>query len=159
MGVRRCALVLLLLMASCTGTSEQPATSVSPEAIAARSRADMARLQTVPEPLRGSIQTWWNGPGLAQLDPIVWQARLDRTCAEKFWINTAALHALGDEFVAADQAFVASDPVLAAMHAGLGPTDMSEVYVALWIMALNHCRDLVPPEVVAKGPPDLDWGQ
>ncbi len=159
MGVRRCALVVLVVVvAACTGTSAPPDT-VSPEAIAARSRADLAELRTVPEPLRGSIQTWLNGVGLAQLDADIWRGRLDRTCAEEFWIHTAALHALGDEFVAADQAFVAADPVLAAMHAELPQIDMRSAYVSLWTMALNHCRDLVPLEVVRAGPPDMDWGQ
>ncbi len=159
MGVRRCGLVFLLLLGACAGGAEPPATSVSPEAIAARSRADIGRLQTVQEPLRGSIQTWLNGVGLARLDADLWQARLDRTCAEEFWVNTGALHALADEFVAADEAFVAADPVLAAMHVDRPPTDKSSAYVSLWTMALNNCRHLVPPGVVANGPPDLDRGQ
>lgn len=98
--------------------------------------------------MRGSIMTWYIGMGLAQLDPDVWQTRLDRACAQQFWQNHDAMRALGDEFVA-------SDVPLSVRAPDSDPADFPDAYSTLWVMALNHCRDLVPIEVVEEGPPIL----
>ncbi len=109
------------------------------------------RLRAVPMPLRGSIETWLNTTGLAQLDPNVWQVRLDRLCAQEFWANPPVLQAHGDEFVAADRNLSILDPEAE-------PLETKEVYRMLWVMALNHCRELVPVDFVEAGPPDTAPG-
>ena len=115
---------------------------------AARFNAGMVRLETVSEPLRGSILTWVNTHGLAQLDPVVWQARLDRTCEAEFWRNPAALLELTEEFVAADMA-------LSVRDSAAEPIDIPTASQALWVMALNNCRDRIPIAVLENGPPDF----
>jgi len=142
-------LVLVIALAGCTGESATTSTADEfNEGDAARFNAGMARLETVPEPLRGSIMTWVNTHGLAQLDPVVWQARLDRTCDAQFWRNPLALRELTEEFLAADMALSIRDPAA-------DPIDMTASYQALWVMALNNCRELVPVEVVRGSPPDF----
>jgi len=145
--VRWC--VVMLLLAACSGSTAASSTiGQFDDGDAARFNAGMERLRSVPEPLRGSILTWVNTNGLAQLDPLVWQERLDRTCDAEFWNDPAALVELGDEFVASDLALsVGADPA--------EPIDMVASYQALWVMALNHCRELVPVGAVEAGPPQF----
>ena len=140
--------VLVLVVAGCSSdTVSDP--SVDDDAMNARINTAIARLDTVPETMRGSILSWYNTNGLAQLDPTVWQTRLDRACAAQFWQNPDVLRTLGDEFVASDMALSARSP-------DAGPVDMPSSYSMLWVMALNHCRDLVPADAVAAGPPTLE---
>lgn len=143
-------LALVLLAPACGGdTVSTTSTSVQPDTIRQRVEADLERLAGIPEVMRGSILSWYNGTGLAQLDPSVWQQRLDRACAQEFWLNPRALRALADEFVAADL-------VLSVRSPDSEPADFPDTYSTLWVMALNHCRDLVPLEAVEEGPPLLE---
>jgi len=145
--VLRALLALVLLAPACGGdTVSTTATSVDWDAIRQRTEVDLEKLQGVPETMRGSILSWYNGTGLAQLDPTVWQQRLDRACAQKFWINPDRLLAMAGEFAAADQ-------VLSNRDEAAGPVEVPAAASTLWVMALNHCRELVPLEAVRAGPP------
>ena len=142
-------MALLLVVGACGDGDAATSTTESVAAIEARIRADVERLVQTPEPMRSSIRTWYNSTALPQLSPAVWQARLDRACNERFWEDPSVLEQLGDEFVAADAplAHPLNDP------ASIVPED---AYVALWTMALNHCRALVPDEAVEAGPPHMN---
>lgn len=59
------------------------------------------------------------------------------------------LEAHGDEFVAADRNLSINDPAAELL-------EMSEVHRMLWVMALNHCRELVPIDMVRAGPLHFD---
>lgn len=147
--LRGLVVLMLVVIGGCSTGADLPETSVDFEAMNARISAEIERLDTVPETMRGSILSWYNTNGLAQLDPTVWQTRLDRACAQQFWQNPDVLRSLGDEFVASDMPLSARSPEA-------GPVDMPSSYSMLWVMALNHCRDLVPVEVVEEGPPTLE---
>lgn len=110
--------------------------------------AGRAKLRTVPESVRWNIETWYNSTGLGQLDPTVWRDRLDRACSQEFWANPGVLWSLGDEFVS-------SDSVAPIRTPDMGPVEMQGAYDALWVMALNHCREIIPPEVITGRPPDF----
>lgn len=148
--IRRAGVALLLVVAACGGTTAEPAIGdrAAGETHVAFVQAARAKLQTVPESVRWNIETWYNSTGLAQLDPDVWQLRLDRACAQEFWAKPLTLRRLGDEFVAADSVFPIKMP-------DIGPVEMQNAYDSLWVMALNHCRDIIPPEVIVGDPPDF----
>jgi hypothetical protein len=143
--------VVVLSVAAFSGGTEPADTNderAAGEVHLAYVEAARAKLQTLPEPVRWNIETWYNSTGLAQLDPGVWQARLDRACAQEFWANPGVLR---DEFVTSD--FVA--PIRTP---DMGPVEMQNAYDALWVMALNHCRDIIPLDVIGGKPPDFHLG-
>ena len=143
--------VVVLLVAACSGGTEPADTNderAAGEVHLAYVEAGRAKLRTVPEAATWYIETWYDSTGLGQLDPAVWQTRLDRACAQEFWANPGVLRSLGDEFVSSD--FVA--PIRTP---DMGPVEMGNAYDALWVMALNYCREIIPPEVIGGDPPDL----
>ena len=89
--------------------------------------------------LDGAIATWVNQTGIPQMDRELWTARLDRACAEGVW-NDEVAYRLAAEFVVAD------------VGDGVAPA-AGEAAPALWLMAVNYCRDQFPAGEVEDGPP------
>ncbi|NOY56224.1 MAG: hypothetical protein GXP34_09590 [Actinobacteria bacterium] len=82
--------------------------------------------------------TWVNMLGLRQLDPAVWRRRLSEACTLGVW----------DKTVAVDLAtrYIAEDASLAARTPGQEPPSVEDAADALWLMALQVCRDRYPAE-------------
>ena len=96
------------------------------------------------EQLVQEIQTWPNFVGLLQTDPDVWRQRLVRACTEGVWETEVAV-ALAEEFIGED--------MVVSVRAG-GDTPPVEMGAqALWLMAVNVCRDSFPDGEIEEGPP------
>jgi len=96
------------------------------------------------------VPTWVNMLGLAQFHPVVWRDRFDRMCSEGVWNPDVAL-ALSSEFIATDL-----DAGASGRSKGIGPPSVEDGATALWLMAVNTCRDKFPAGAVEQGPPSFD---
>ncbi len=96
------------------------------------------------EELIAQASTCVNSLGLAQTDPGVWRERLERACAEGVWERDVATR-LAEEFIAEDLA-------VSVQGEGLGPPSVDGGAQALWIMAVNVCRDVFPDGEIEDGP-------
>lgn len=143
--VLRYALTLMLVIASCSTAAPGPTAGDLAQQVA----AEMDLLQTVDEPMRGSILSWFNTTGLARLSPGVWQTRLDQLCSAEFWNRPDFVEARAKEYLALDADLSMRDPEG-------GDIAERQVFTTVWVMALNHCRSLVPSAAVEAGPPWLN---
>lgn len=98
------------------------------------------------------IQVWVNQLSLNQLDPAVWRNRFDRMCGEGVWNPDVAL-ALSGEFIDTDLNAGAS-----VRSENIGPPLAEDGAVALWLMAVNTCRDRFPQGAIEQGPPTFGTG-
>lgn len=89
--------------------------------------------------------TWVNMLGLAQTDVELWRGRMERACGEGVW-NEDVARALAEEFIAEDLPVSVRAPELGAPATGEGAQ-------ALWLMAVNVCRDAFPQGAIESGPP------
>jgi hypothetical protein len=88
--------------------------------------------------------TWVNNLGLLQTDPDVWRQRLVRACTEGVWEPEVAVE-LGEEFIDED--------MVLSVRAGGDTPRAEEGAQALWLIAVNVCRDSFPDGEIEKGPP------
>ncbi|MCL1692274.1 MAG: META domain-containing protein [Actinomycetia bacterium] len=95
------------------------------------------------------VRMWENTLGLAQFHPVVWRDRFDRMCTDGVWDPDVAL-ALSSEFIATDLEAGAS-----TRSSGLGPPSSQDGASALWLMAVNTCRDRFPEGAIEQGPPEI----
>ncbi len=93
------------------------------------------------------IQIWVDGLGLVQTDETIWRARYDEACSEGVWDAEVALR-LGAHFVDKDLTMGVS-----ARDPSIGDPTAEEGANALWLAALQSCRDLYPADAIAAGPP------
>ena len=117
---------LVFLAAGCdNGGIDTPGSEISDE-------------QLIPQ-----INTWLNQLGLAQTNPDVWRERLERACTEGVWTDEVATQ-LAQEFIDEDLA-------VSVRAEGLGPPSVESGAQALWLMAMNVCRDAFPDGEIEKG--------
>jgi len=108
-----------------------------------------------PEPTKLTVEetqqipSWVNQLGLNQFDPAVWRDRFDRMCGEGVWNPEVAL-ALSSEFIASDL-----DAGASVRGADLGPPLAEDGAVALWLMAVNTCRNRFPEGAIEQGLPSF----
>jgi len=101
-------------------------------------------LEINEEQLVQQIPNWPNSVGLLQTDLDVWRQRLVRACTEGVWETEVAVALAGE--------FIDEDMVL-SVRAG-GDTPSVEMGAsALWLMAVNVCRDSFPDGEIEEGPP------
>lgn len=89
--------------------------------------------------------TWVNQLGLVQTDVGIWRDRLVKACDAGVWNHDIA-QALAEEFITADLS-------LSARSEGSKPPSVGEGAQALWLMAVNTCRDRFPASAIEAGPP------
>jgi len=109
------------------------------------SKDDSVALQVSDEKLTCQISTWTNQLGRVQTDPDIWRERLGRACTEGVSDSDAASQ-LAEEFIKEDLA-------VSARGDGLGPPTVGSGAQALWLMAVNVCRDAFPDGAIENGPP------
>ncbi len=97
--------------------------------------------------LRSVSSTWVNMTGLRQLDPAVWRRRLDEACTQGVWDKTVAVE-LATKYIAEDEA-----AFLSGRTPDQAPTTVEDAADALWLMALQVCRDTFPADAIEAGPP------
>ncbi len=102
-------------------------------------------LDASDEQIAQAALTWVNMLGLAQTDVELWRHRLERACGEGVW-NEDVARALAEEFIAEDLPVSVRSPQL-------GPPATGEGAQALWLMAVNVCRDAFSPDAIESGPP------
>ena len=95
--------------------------------------------------LEPAISIWINQVGLNQTDPEVWRNRLGLACNDGVW-NEDVARRLAIQFIAADLALPGRAANLPDPTAGDGAH-------ALWLMAVQVCRDEFPPGAIDQGPP------
>ncbi|NIA26293.1 MAG: hypothetical protein GWP04_12125 [Gammaproteobacteria bacterium] len=88
------------------------------------------------EALRPVYLTWINMLGLNQADPAIWRIRLSEACTLGVWNKTVAVD-LATRYIAEDASVSARIPEL-------GPAPVEDAADALWLMALQVCRDRFP---------------
>ena len=71
--------------------------------------------------------------------------RRERACTEGVWDRDVATQ-LAEEFIQEDLA-------VSVRAEGSGPPSAGEGAQALWIMAVNVCRDVFPDGAIEDGPP------
>lgn len=101
-------------------------------------------LELDDEQLIQQIGTWTNQMGLLQTDPDVWRQRLARACDEGVWDPEVAV-TLAEEFIDEDMPL--------SVRAGGDTPWAGDGAQALWVMAVNTCRDAFPDGEIEKGPP------
>ena len=101
---------------------------------------------------RSGIQIWVNQLGLTQFDESVWRDRYEAMCAEGAWDISTALR-LGELYVTSDleQGLSVRDP-------SVGLPTAEEAATAVWLMTAQSCRDLIPADTLAAGPPFMAEG-
>ncbi len=88
------------------------------------------------------LLNWVNQTGLEGPDEAGWAARLTRACGQPVWEGDNA-ETLAAEFLEED----GGDPT--------SPSNARAAAQALWVMAINYCRDDAPQEAIDQGPPGL----
>ncbi|MEX2655181.1 MAG: hypothetical protein WD532_09170 [Acidimicrobiia bacterium] len=99
-----------------------------------------------PETVERVVPTWINQTGLAS-SVETWQERLPQVCSQA-GRDTPILDDLLVDFATG---YITED-----IAAGLGqgdPADPAQAADALWLMAVEVCRELFPPGATAAGPP------
>ena len=135
--------VMTVLSASCSLAGTEPSTPAG----RVRIEADDGTLRTV-------YATWINLVGLVRDDPEVWRARLEEACSQGVWDRDVAI-TLAERNVDADTRSTGAtvgDPT---------PSPSTDTAAdALWLMAVQRCRDLSltapsegPPFSHSKGSP------
>ena len=119
---------LAMLAAGC-GDQNEPASS---------------EIEITDDRLAAESLLWVNQVGLAQHDPAVWRPRLLRACLEGVWEDEVAMRLAAE--------FIEEDLVVSVRAEGLGPPSVESGAQALWIMAVNFCRDSFPEGEIEDGP-------
>jgi hypothetical protein len=88
----------------------------------------------------GDAAAWATGIGLVQLDPAVWETRLEQACAEGVWEQEVA-ERLAAGFIAEDLATVEQ------VDGILDPTPEAGAQM-LWIMSERYCGETFPPGAI-----------
>jgi hypothetical protein len=96
--------------------------------------------------------TWPNALGLRADDTDLWRQRLGRACSSGVWSHDVAI-ALGAEFMAEDES--AGRSIRAA---GYEQPTAEQAGQALWLIAVNVCRDQFPRGSIEIGPPTPPLG-
>ena len=126
------SLALCVLIASaCSNASPSPLPDVSDDQILTQAR------------------NWPNMLGISADDPDLWRERLSRACIEGVWDHDVAF--------ALASAFMNEDEAAGRSIRGLEPWEptVENAALALWLTAVNVCRDQFPPESIDRGPPGL----
>ncbi|GBE20672.1 MAG TPA: hypothetical protein ENH00_03195 [Actinobacteria bacterium] len=100
------------------------------------------------EALRSVSSTWVNMLGLRQLDPAVWRRRLSEACTLGVWNKTVAVDLAGR--------YIAVDASVSPRTPDEGPPTVEDGADALWLMALQVCRDRFAADAIDAGPPFND---
>lgn len=104
-------------------------------------------LDVTDEELRPAVGTWVNTTGLLEDDADLWRQRLSEACDQGVWDDDIAGR-LADRYV--------DDDLDAAME---GVSDSEELRgraaQALWIMAVQVCREDFPEGEIEQGPPGV----
>ena len=104
-------------------------------------------LDVTDEELGPAVVTWVNQTFLVEDDIDLWRQRLTEACDQGVWDDEVA-ERLADRYV--------DDDLDAAME---GVSDSEELRgraaQALWIMAVQVCRDDFPEGEIEEGPPGL----
>ncbi len=87
--------------------------------------------------------TWVNTLGLAQTDAGVWRGRLATACVEGVWEPEVARRLAAE--------YIAEDLAVSIRAEGTGAPDVHDAAQALWIMAIQVCRDSFPPGASPPG--------
>ena len=125
-------LALCVFIASaCSNVSPSPLADVSDDQILVHAR------------------NWPNLLGISADGADLWRERLNRACTEGVWDHDVAF-ALASVFMNEDEAAGRSVRVLGAEE----PT-VENAALALWLTAVNVCREEFPPESIDRGPPGL----
>ncbi|NNC75664.1 MAG: hypothetical protein HKN93_09165 [Acidimicrobiia bacterium] len=95
--------------------------------------------------------TWINILGIDQPSAVVWQNRVDRACVDGVW-NDEVLFGLSAEFFEAD-----IEAGLSRAAGGSTPT-ATDAADALWLIAVQLCRDRFPDDSIELGPPSVRDG-
>ena len=90
---------------------------------------------------------WPNFLGLRADDTDLWRRRLGRACNSGVWNHDVAI-ALGAEFMAEDESSGRS-----IRAAGFEQPTAEQAGQALWLMAVNVCREQFPRGSIETGPP------
>jgi hypothetical protein len=100
----------------------------------------------VSDELLGSVTaTWVNMLGLDQQDPDIWRSRLNQACTLGVWDKTVA--------VSLATRYIDEDIPTSVRSEAMGPPSVENAANALWLMAIQVCRDKFPDEAIAAGPP------
>ena len=106
-----------------------------------------ASLDVTDEELRPAVLTWVNTTGLVKEDADLWRERLTEACDQGVWDDEVAerlIHRYVDEDLDAAMEGVSDSEELRERAAQ-----------ALWIMAVQVCRDDFPEGEIEEGPPGL----
>lgn len=115
-------------------------------ASAACQRAETVGIESDDEALRRVYATWINQLGLERDEPQVWRSRLEEACSQGVWDRTVA--------VALAERYVKEDAHLGGTADDSAPSPSKEAAAdALWLMAVEVCRDRFPAGAVEEGPP------
>ena len=106
---------------------------------------DAPPIDVSDEELAPQIATWVNMLGLAQTDPEVWRERLGRACTDGVWDPAVAIQ-LAAEFMDEDEA-------VSIRGEGSETPTVEDGALALWLMAVNVCRDAFPDAEIEEGIP------
>jgi hypothetical protein len=102
-------------------------------------------LDVTDEELRPAVVTWVNQTGLVEDDADVWRQRLTEACDQGIWDDEVAME-LADRYVDED--------LDVAMEGVSDGTQLrARAAQALWIMAVQVCRDDFPVGEIEDGPP------
>ncbi|MBT8213422.1 MAG: hypothetical protein KJN71_09775 [Acidimicrobiia bacterium] len=101
--------------------------------------------------LENAKAAWINTLGIDQPSPVIWQQRVDRACVDGVW-NDEVLFGLSAEFFEAD-----IEAGLSRAAGGSTPT-ATDAADALWLIAVQLCRDRFPDDSIELGPPSVRDG-
>lgn len=96
-----------------------------------------------------NASNWPNTVGISADDADLWRERLNRACTDGVWDHDVA-SVFGEEFMTEDE-----NAGLSIGSAGSEEPTVEHAAQALWLTAVNVCRDQFPPESIDKGPPGL----
>ncbi len=120
-----------IIAASCSDFVPAPLANVSDDQILTQAR------------------NWPNMLGISADDPELWRGRLSRSCTEGVWDHDVAF-ALASTFMTADE-----DAGLSMRVPGTEEPTVEAAAQALWLMAVNVCRERFPAGSIDRGPPGL----
>ena len=92
-------------------------------------------------------RNWPNMLGISADDPELWRARMSRSCTEGVWDHDVAL-ALASTFMTADE-----EAGLSIRVPGADEPTIELAAHALWLTAVNVCRERFPAGSIERGPP------
>ena len=97
--------------------------------------------------LDSAIGTWSNQLGLLQESPAVWERRIDEACTKGVWRKNVVVELA--------TRYVDEDAGLSIGSADTDPVSIERAADALWIITIQVCRELFPPDAIDQGPPFL----